>query len=137
MNANKEATWDEWTGKVLLLLVGKNKPFQDGFQATSNVDFDILRDCWDLDMNQYEAADYYLQTYWKLIDMKPREWLRQRREKMEADGIISYGRIPCSMFSKRSDRKISIKTMFWYCTAMAFMAGIGIGALIMYWAEWM
>ena len=136
MNANKEITWDAWMGKVLLLLVGNNKPFDDGFAATANANWKMLRECWHLEMTQYEAADFYCQTHWKLIDMKPREWLSQRREKMEADGVISDGVIPCKMFSERPPRKVDMFT-FWYCSVCALMAGIGIGVLIMYWAYWL
>jgi len=131
-----ETTWEAWKAKTLLLLVGKNKPFEDGFHATVNVNWDTLRVCWEQNMSQYEAAEYYQQIHCKIIDMKPREWLQQRRENMKADGAVSDGVVPCQMFTNRSSRKVSISTLG-YCSACAFMAGVGIGVLIMYLAYWL
>lgn len=87
---NAAANYTEWVLQTLLELTGKGNVFENGSDAIGHVRYNVLTECYEAGMTQYEAARYYkeLELFWDASEsdwedfMKPREWIAKRKAKM-------------------------------------------------------
>jgi 8-oxo-dGTP diphosphatase len=60
-STKKADSYDEWSLKVLLNLIGPGKPFASGEEALANVNWNYIGELWRRgDLDQYEAANQYM-----------------------------------------------------------------------------
>ena len=94
------------------------------------VDLPQLRLCWEDGLKPTEAFEYTTEK----SEMRPRDWMKRRNEKMQADNLASCGGVPCRMFTEKMNAEESRFTLG-FCVVMAFLTGVGVGALLIHWIK--
>jgi len=126
MNASATVTTTgDWMLKVLLILSGPGNVYENENQAIRDANYDILRECWDENLDQYDAAAYYRFAR-RGGKMKVREWF-QTREKNLAAERQKHNSVPepCRMFSGMPERMVKIST----CRIVVIVGAV-LGGLI-------
>ena len=110
INMESKGKYDEWQLMVMLMLTGCNDDVQEtpryiyesGDDAVRDMNYCLLKNCWEAGMDQYKAADFFrerragelgMDDGGHDISIDPVGWLKWKKERgFYGDEISSGGR---------------------------------------------
>jgi hypothetical protein len=139
-----QTTYDVWMIDVLWCLTGNRNYFPTRNEALRDANYNLVRECWNACMTQYEAAEYYkaYSHFYKCVSayegddfMKPRDWLKQRRAKEElvqptavcTECLYNDGKGKCHCSEQPKPERMVKLSVYRFAVVVASIIGVLIG----------